>query len=342
MTRVLVFELLCAGGASAAVDLLQQGLAMRHAMAVDLLRMARGAGNPGTPQRGIPGQPGTNGIAVHVACSEDDAGGAGPATLPPGALPCPVPSGTDPVRWLAAQAVRFDHVWAVAPETDGLLAACCAAVPPPRWLGCEPAAIALCSRKGATLARLAAHGLPTPWALAAQARRWVTKPDDGAGAVATQVHDRLAAAHATTCRGEPGMTTLEPWVEGEPMSLSLLCDGGRCELLAVNRQHIALDDQGFVHFEGVDTAVFGPDDARWPGLAWLADRIAQVIPGLRGFVGVDFVWPAADTGAPGRPVVIEVNPRLTSAFVGLAARWTLQGRSLAAELLASRRLAHAA
>ena len=57
-----------------------------------------------------------------------------------------------------------------------------------------------------------------------------------------------------------------------------------------------------------------------------AHHIAAAIPGLRGFVGVDFVL-----GVDGRATVLEVNPRLTSAYVGLSARL---GRNLAAEILA--------
>lgn len=325
MKRVLVFEYLCAGGAAAlqdeggldalaVADLLAQGQAMRDAMVADLLQL-----------------PGSRGLQVHVACGE------GAPALPAGALPCPIPAGTAAARWLASQAPRFDLVWAVAPETGGVLAECCAAVPPARWLGCEAAAIALCSRKRATLARLAAQGLRTPLAFAEQARRWVTKPDDGAGAVATQVHGQLAAAHAASCRGEPGMTTLEPWVEGEPLSLSLLCLAGGCELLAVNRQRIALDDQGLVHFHGVEIDVLPRQDPRWPSLALLARRISQAVPGLRGFVGVDIVW--HETEGNSGPVVVEINPRLTSAYVGLSARL---GRGLAAELLAAWSLADAA
>jgi predicted ATP-grasp superfamily ATP-dependent carboligase len=69
--------------------------------------------------------------------------------------------------------------------------------------------------------------------------------------------------------------------------------------------------------------------------ATLAQKVARALPGLRGFVGVDLVWHPSQG-----PVAIEVNPRVTSAYVGLSAH--LQ-RSLAAEVLAlhTRELAHA-
>jgi predicted ATP-grasp superfamily ATP-dependent carboligase len=63
----------------------------------------------------------------------------------------------------------------------------------------------------------------------------------------------------------------------------------------------------------------------------LAQRVGAALPGLFGFVGIDVVW------HPQRgPVVIEVNPRVTCAYVGLSAAL---GRNLAAELLQAQRAA---
>jgi predicted ATP-grasp superfamily ATP-dependent carboligase len=57
----------------------------------------------------------------------------------------------------------------------------------------------------------------------------------------------------------------------------------------------------------------------------IALQVARALPGLRGFVGFDLV------AAPQGPVVIEVNPRLTCAYVGLSQRL---GRNLARDVLA--------
>ena len=40
------------------------------------------------------------------------------------------------------------------------------------------------------------------------------------------------------------------------------------------------------------------------------------IPGLRGYVGVDLIIPSAESG---RPVVVEINPRLTTSYLGYRA-----------------------
>ena len=66
-------------------------------------------------------------------------------------------------------------------------------------------------------------------------------------------------------------------------------------------------------------------DARAIRLHTLALDVKRALPGLRGFVGIDLVW-HAERG----PVVIEVNPRVTSAYVGLSAAL---GRNLAEEIL---------
>jgi len=89
---------------------------------------------------------------------------------------------------------------------------------------------------------------------------------------------------------------------------------------------IAVSPQGQVSYEGVDVNTIAVDSERGRVLARLAAQVVKAIPGLRGFVGIDLVW-HAQRG----PVVIEVNPRVTCAYVGLSASLA---RNLAAELLA--------
>jgi len=232
---------------------------------------------------------------------------------------------------VARRAKGNELSWIIAPESDGLLARLHEAVTTGagagRWIGCDLPAITLASSKRATLERLAARGIATPLAFEGQARRWVVKPDDGAGAIATRRHATRAAALADLA-SRHAAATLEPWVEGEALSLSLLCRGDApAQLLAVNRQAIDVDAEGAVEYRGVDVAALGRDDARWPQLAALACAVARALPGLAGYVGIDLVW-HAERG----PVAIEVNPRLTCAYIGLSAAL---GRNLAREILDS-------
>ena len=230
--------------------------------------------------------------------------------------------------WLRAQQSAFDLVWVIAPETDDCLLTLCAAVAPARWIGCSADAIRVSSSKTRTRERLAANGIPTPqaWAPGLPAPthpgRWVLKPDDGAGSEHTRVFADFAAARAALAAAcapdgsgeapsDAGITprwTLETWVEGEALSLSLLCAAGRVEVLSVNRQHITLATDGQLAYAGVDTGV----EPVTPALRDLAERCAAAVPGLAGFVGLDLV-----RQPDGRLCIIEINPRLTCAYAGL-------------------------
>ncbi len=317
MRKIFVFEYLTGGGAT---DLdramrdewLPQGLAMRDALVADLLQSGSFAVSAAVCDAAPHVQNGARAVRVHA--------------------------GEDLARFVARQAAMHDACWVVAPETDGVLARLLGAVGETRWLGCSAAAIELTTSKRATLRRLAAHGITTPLAFAnsADTAHWVVKPDDGCGAVDTHRHaDRASAdADAARRRASGAETVIEPWVDGEPMSLSLCCARGGARLLSVNRQRIVVNAEGSVSFEGVEIAALAPHDARAPALRALADAVASAVPGLEGFVGVDLVW------HPSRgPVVIEINPRLTSAYVGLS---RALGRNLAAELVATHEFMHEA
>ena len=317
--RLFVCEYLSGGGLDAAGplapddrELLAQGLAMRDALLADLARLP--------------------GLAVDCATGRGVAPPRGAATVQ--ARP-----GEAFDDFVAREAAAHDLAWVVAPESGGLLAALAARVAPARWLGCRPEAIALCTSKRATLERLHAHGVATPLAAAGEATRWVVKPVDGAGSVETRVHASRAAAEADrAARAAQGAhATLEPWVEGEALSLSLACGGaGEAELLSVNRQRIEVGPEGRVGYGGVAIDAREVAAGRRGALGAVARAVAAAIPGLQGFVGIDLVWHAWRG-----PVVIEVNPRLTCAYSGLSAAL---GRNLAGELLerhAAREARHA-
>ena len=314
-------------------SLLQQGISMRDAMVADLIA--------------------AGGYDIGVAAS--DAAPFAPANDSAGVLPstpallseasrrqCPsrctalrVPAGGSPTAFLARLAPHFDRVWVVAPETDGILAELCHAVEPQRWVGCSEDAIVTCSSKRATREALALHGIAVPVAWQPGETEpqaddaWIVKPDDGAGTQDTRRHARFAAAREDfAARRQAGRSaTLEQWVAGEPLSLSLLCRCDRTELLCINRQRIELAVDGTLSYHGVDTDIEPTGSHRSRQLAELAHRIRAAMPGLAGFVGVDLMWTPE-----GRPVVIEINPRQTCAYVGLSRHL---GRNLAVEILTS-------
>ena len=309
MKRVLVFEYLSGGGlidgdARATEALMPLGLSMRDAVAGDLLRSSL--------------------FDVSVAVCE-----RAPARLNHAANAVRARLGETMLAFVAREAARHDVCWIVAPETGGLLARFESAVGAPRWLGCDRHAITIAASKAATLRRLAARLVATPLAFEhdSTVTRWVVKPHDGAGAVETRVHalHRNAVADARRALKAGAAMVVEPWVDGEALSLSLLCGARTAELLSINRQRVAVEADGRVSFTGVDVNALDVHGPRGAALQRLTENVHHAIPGLRGFVGVDLVW-HAQRG----PVVIEVNPRVTCAYAGLS---DALGRNLAVELV---------
>lgn len=316
MTRVFVYEYISASDPAPSREMLAQGRAMRDAMLADLAAMADVHTTCAAPEREIP-------------------------TLAAGGLTvCSAAPGEDAVSFVRREAVRHDVVWVVAPETDGVLLSLCESVDPGRWLGCSAAAIALAANKSATAEHLAAQGAATtlPWRepeddASDKRQRWVVKPQYGAGSDATYCYPDFATAQrawqARSAMGEA--VVMERWVEGDALSVSVLCSPSHHELLSINRQHIRLGDDGRVHYEGVSHTAIDVKSIPGQWMTKMTARVVESMPGLSGFIGIDVVW------HPSRgPVVIEVNPRLTSAYVGLSGQLE---RNFAREMLAAHQVA---
>ena len=231
----------------------------------------------------------------------------------------------------------FDGFWPIAPEsgsalrrmTDMATAAGC------RVIGCESETVTVAGSKRATAVHLAEAGLPvvptrplaereTPGQSVAGADGWVVKPDDGAGAEETRFFASRGELDrwATDC-GEPERFVIQPYVEGSAASLSLLCQGGEAWVLACNSQIVSVEDGAFRYHGGVVGAL----EHRRPVFQDLATGIARAMPGLWGYVGVDLI--DRDEG----PLLLEVNPRLTTSYVALGRALGFNPAGLILELL---------
>jgi predicted ATP-grasp superfamily ATP-dependent carboligase len=100
---------------------------------------------------------------------------------------------------------------------------------------------------------------------------------------------------------------IQPFIEGIPASLCLLCRDGAARLLSCNVQRVAVANDEF-HLLGCIVNGIAEGRTRY---ARLAREIAAAMPGLWGIVGVDLI--AAEQG----PLLLEINPRLTTSYVGL-------------------------
>jgi predicted ATP-grasp superfamily ATP-dependent carboligase len=223
---------------------------------------------------------------------------------------------------LAAEA---DYTAMIAPETGGILAerARTIARVGGRSLGSTPEAIETAADKLRLGRHLAERGIKSPESLCVfpstgLPRQFtypaVLKPIDGAGSQETYLI-REAEVCPVEAR-ELRVALLQPWVPGVVMSASFLVGSqGGARLIAAGRQHMEVRDGRFVYLGGtipVPACDCGAEDA--PRLA------AESVAGLRGFVGVDYVW-----HEPSKSVsVLEINPRPTTSYVGIM-RWLSPG-----------------
>ncbi len=224
----------------------------------------------------------------------------------------------------------------VAPEQGGLLAGLVERVERANvlHLGSRSEAIRIAADKLETIACLEEAGIPvpltleapTPSAAASLGFPLVLKPRDGAGCVGLRKVGELAglaeAWREATAEASGSPLIAQPYMHGQHASVSLVCDGRSVLPISLNAQEIA-EGTRFEYRGGVV-----PLDHPLRARAFeVATRACGLVPGLRGYVGVDLVL--------GRDaVVMEINPRLTTAYTGL--RRAL-GANLAAVLLRAAR-----
>jgi predicted ATP-grasp superfamily ATP-dependent carboligase len=223
----------------------------------------------------------------------------------------------------------------VAPETDGLHERCCRAVERVggRLLGPSSGAVALTADKHALADHWRQHGVRTPATTDRRPTRCeafpvVWKPRDGAGSTATfLLRDGLdvVRAEAVVAAEHPGPMVLQQYAPGRPASVAFLCGPAGNVPLVPAFQH--LSDDGRFKYLGGELPI--PPDLAARAVA-LASRAIDCVPGLLGFVGVDLVLGDAPDGS--RDHAIEINPRLTTSYVGLRAlaEFNLAGAMLAA------------
>jgi predicted ATP-grasp superfamily ATP-dependent carboligase len=222
----------------------------------------------------------------------------------------------DNSRQLESLARSADFTVLIAPETGGVLADLTRTLEGAgaRLLGSSPEAVAQATDKAAIARRLLAAGVDTPPTRAFVPAQGlppdivypaVIKPVDGAGSM-----DTFYLSHAQRmpdlARSIP-LAVIQPFVPGSPMSASFLVDqSSRPWLLCCGSQHMKLEDGRFAYHGGtlpIDCA----------GAREQLEPAVKAIAGLRGFVGVDFLWDEARRHA----TILEINPRPTTSCVGL-------------------------
>lgn len=215
-----------------------------------------------------------------------------------------------------------DATIVVAPESDGIqleLEAWCA-VAGLRTCSSDAQFIAHAGDKWLTAQSWQRNQVPQPatqllseWDRSSGYRdetMWVIKARDGAGCDGLQ---RLTAAelHAfrSTCAARDRWL-VQPWLSGQACSRTTIVDAaGRCHWLPVVTQHLQVDMQ--VRYQGGRVL---PEFELTAAQSDCLESAVMTLPGKAcGWIGVDFL--IADDGDL---IAIEINPRLTTSFVGLS------------------------
>jgi len=224
-----------------------------------------------------------------------------------------------------------DATFIVAPEAGGQLASLVALVNDSHvlHLGCSLSAIQVASSKYLTyqqLKKAEINVIPTyrfdelmivkELATESEAQpslfnKWVIKPDDGAGCDDTIcINSLMEVQQYLTNKAQTqsiDAQIIQPFIEGTPASISMLCKAGQAWVLGCNLQKVALYNNKFVYYGSVVNGF----NTRCAHFVMIAKKIAQAMPDLAGYVGVDVMVNGDEI------TVLEINPRLTTSFAGL-------------------------
>lgn len=239
------------------------------------------------------------------------------------------------IKQFALASANADFSLVIAPEFDDHLTTFAERVLESggKLLGPSPEFIRLTGDKHRTAQWLANARVPTPTGMLLSPGKTVPsdfpfpailKPIDGAGSLNTLRIDNVARLEATKMTSP---MRLESYHFGTSVSVAAICGCQAVTLLAPCLQR--LSDGGDFSYLGGACPI---DDGLAERASRLAERALRAFPRPTGYIGIDMILGNAPTGS--EDVVIEVNPRLTTSYVGL--RELVEQNLAEAMLLATR------
>lgn len=209
---------------------------------------------------------------------------------------------------------EVDQVLVIAPEIDHRLMALCQLVDASqaKSLNSTCEAVQLCSDKLLLANFLGEQGInviPTfdsPDQVTTS-EDLVRKPRYGCGSLDIQRVPRNGLAELDQ-QTQSESFVWQPFVIGEHFSVGCFVhpDHGQLTIFPPARQFLS-DDGRFQYLGGqIDVA-----EPMAPAIKLLAQSVVEAIPGLRGFFGIDFIMTPEAV-----PVLVEINPRMTTSYVG--------------------------
>ncbi|MCI0702573.1 MAG: ATP-grasp domain-containing protein [Planctomycetia bacterium] len=215
-----------------------------------------------------------------------------------------------------------DWTLIIAPESEDKLLSLAEEVWPTgsRFLGPSSDTLRLTSDKLALAEHWYDRDVPTPFTTDREpstraAFPIVWKPQDGAGSTVTfllkSAQDVSDAKEQLEAEDHTGPMIVQQFVPGRAASVAFLCGPAGQFPLPPTFQFLSED-----RFKYLGGEVPIPSELAERAVK-LARRAIESVPGLLGYVGVDLVLGSAEDGS--RDFAIEINPRLTTSYVGLRA-----------------------
>ena len=240
-----------------------------------------------------------------------------------------------PSGLLAEVSAACDGAIVIAPEFDGHLLRAARELEARRVTLLSPGAefIALASDKQRTAELLLAAGVPAPRGSLLDSPRdlehrpppipfpALLKPNDGAGSLGVRRIER--ASEFPPLRETAAPWRMEEMIAGRPASVAVLCGANP---LACPPFYQRLSGDGSFSYLGGERIT---DQTLARRARELTLQALAAMPATVGYVGVDLILGPQADGSGDR--VIEVNPRLTTSYVGLR---RLARSNLAAAMLA--------
>ncbi len=218
---------------------------------------------------------------------------------------------------LPALIEKTDLVWPIVPEMDDELQKFSILVEAKakQLLNSSVEAVRVCSDKLITAQLLEKHGIAVVETslfdgfLADLFEPYVVKPKDGVGCInCFLISNANEFEQIKNLIKNKSDYIIQPYIEGETISLSCLFKSGKAWLLCCNQQLISISKGQFE----LDACVVNIASNNMEIYQAIIDRIAKVIPGLWGYVGIDIIHAENK-----QPLIVEINPRLTTSYAGL-------------------------
>lgn len=296
--RVLVYEFLCGGGWGEAPfppSLIREGAAMLQGLLEDFARIPE----------------------VTVVSTWDERLSAYPP-IDAKIEWHPIHAPGDDVAVLTNVGRTVDLAIVVAPEFQNELRNRCRLL---RELGvpllnCDDKTIHLCSDKLKTFQFCIENKIPTiPTQLATVSPEefpCIVKLRDGAGCQQMERLTSLAGWNQWSQRVEKTEFLVQPELSGLPCSVGVIFRAGKVvSVLPVAEQILSLERE-ICYLGG---RIPAPSVQR-DGVVSLIHKVAAALPGLNGYVGFDFLLNPSQLNPSQSPILVEINPRVCTSYVG--------------------------